>query len=410
MSASESIVVAPRDEDGRTALHIACARDFKPGIEALVKAGADPSCSDRLDFTPLQLSCRLGHANTVAFLLQSEAGVIPGEFEADATSPVWLAATSTSSVHPAACVTALLQHGFSPDIVVDGQHLLHACVALGRADVVDVLLAAGHVNPNVVAGDGLTLLHRAVTSPAPLPIAKALLRAGAYPNATSHDADRDRPLHLCAQEDVAMALVAHGARLDAVNAAGQGATHRFAGDFAKRLASTAAVRWQRKRTVAIALCPTAAYDDGPDCRLCQASFMPIFGRKHHCRLCGHLVCDRCSQKRATFSSLAHRVCDACFNRAVEAVIALQMDPSRPANPASPPGALAPSPSAVSEPCRTDPDGGGDTGPESRSLAALRERKIVLDEAEARTGAVRDHGEQFATLAERLAAKLGGGRP
>nr|CCC91223.1 conserved hypothetical protein [Trypanosoma congolense IL3000] len=54
------------------------------------------------------------------------------------------------------------------------------------------------------------------------------------------------------------------------------------------------------------------------CVQCNAAFT-LFVRRHHCRLCGEVFCDGCSQRRATIP--AHfklegqqRVCDRCFQR------------------------------------------------------------------------------------------------
>ncbi|ORC87532.1 uncharacterized protein TM35_000211380 [Trypanosoma theileri] len=66
--------------------------------------------------------------------------------------------------------------------------------------------------------------------------------------------------------------------------------------------------------------PPVMVDDmhSPTCALCHVSFS-LFLRRHHCRLCGFVVCDACSQRRVTLP--AHfklegpqRVCDACSQR------------------------------------------------------------------------------------------------
>ena len=71
--------------------------------------------------------------------------------------------------------------------------------------------------------------------------------------------------------------------------------------------------------------------DQNNCALCCSAFTSIGNRRHHCRSCGCLVCDRCSSKRLSLavlppsSSSVHgpdvnvgvtkeRTCDACFNQ------------------------------------------------------------------------------------------------
>ena len=59
--------------------------------------------------------------------------------------------------------------------------------------------------------------------------------------------------------------------------------------------------------------------DGPECSICNQRF-GVIKRRHHCRLCGALVCDACSEKRADLRQLnsdgaawgaEERVCDGC---------------------------------------------------------------------------------------------------
>ena len=56
--------------------------------------------------------------------------------------------------------------------------------------------------------------------------------------------------------------------------------------------------------------------DGNDvrCACCSVRFT-FFRRRHHCRLCGNLVCDACSQSRlpTQFSGTLERACDECVS-------------------------------------------------------------------------------------------------
>ena len=57
--------------------------------------------------------------------------------------------------------------------------------------------------------------------------------------------------------------------------------------------------------------------DGNDvrCACCSVRFT-FFRRRHHCRLCGNLVCDACSQSRlpTQFSGTLERACDECVSQ------------------------------------------------------------------------------------------------
>lgn len=52
-------------------------------------------------------------------------------------------------------------------------------------------------------------------------------------------------------------------------------------------------------------------DDGVDsCPLCSKSF-GLFRRKHHCRMCGSVVCDDCAPKKHHIESISSKVCRVC---------------------------------------------------------------------------------------------------
>eukprot|EP00474_Spongospora_subterranea_P009459 CRZ09917.1 hypothetical protein [Spongospora subterranea] len=405
-----------QDVDGRSALHIACMQDFKFGIEMLVKAGADPALADTNDITPVYISSSLGHANSLTFMLLSAESIIPAEFSSNAASPLWAAACS-GLPRSGACIQILLQQGFKGDITVDGMNILHQSALKGRADAMEALLVAGNLDPNVVSQSGFTPLHYSVMSATTddPSVVKLLLYAGAFPNYPSDDEHKNTPLHLCKWEEIAMALVSYGARTDMVNSSGQPAISQLSEDFGNRLTSTATIRWKLKREVSILTAPSAAYIDGTCCRLCKAGFLPLIGRKHHCRLCGNLVCETCSQKRVNYSNQAHRACDGCFNKAIEAIVTFSMVSCSSPMLESPPNELLESPSVSA---RNSPNPLApliesaviDPSSLSRSaLDSLHTRGIVLNEVQDKSEMLRNNAEEFSSLAEKLARKFGGNK-
>jgi ankyrin repeat protein len=77
-------------------------------------------------------------------------------------------------------------------------------------------------------------------------------------------------------------------------------------------------------------------NDQNHCELCVSSFSTITNRRHHCRCCGVLVCDKCSSKRLSLAVLPpssssisgndvnigvtkERTCDSCFNQLCQQV-------------------------------------------------------------------------------------------
>eukprot|EP00644_Phytophthora_capsici_P005910 jgi/Phyca11/98395/e_gw1.2.1393.1 len=53
--------------------------------------------------------------------------------------------------------------------------------------------------------------------------------------------------------------------------------------------------------------------DGPNCYLCLKAFT-VFRRKHHCRVCGDVVCSSCSEMKTLRQSSGNkevRLCSQC---------------------------------------------------------------------------------------------------
>uniref|UniRef100_A0A1I7XSE2 Hepatocyte growth factor-regulated tyrosine kinase substrate n=1 Tax=Heterorhabditis bacteriophora TaxID=37862 RepID=A0A1I7XSE2_HETBA len=61
------------------------------------------------------------------------------------------------------------------------------------------------------------------------------------------------------------------------------------------------------------------WQDGNECFRCRSEF-GLITRKHHCRACGQIFCDKCSSKEMTLPQFGIekevRVCDACFEKAM----------------------------------------------------------------------------------------------
>lgn len=63
--------------------------------------------------------------------------------------------------------------------------------------------------------------------------------------------------------------------------------------------------------------PWVSDDERRSCTLCDRKFHTLF-RKHHCRMCGIIICSKCSPSRVPLPDLGYqnlvRVCNPCFAR------------------------------------------------------------------------------------------------
>eukprot|EP01065_Artemidia_motanka_P042417 TRINITY_DN5696_c0_g1_i3.p1 TRINITY_DN5696_c0_g1~~TRINITY_DN5696_c0_g1_i3.p1 ORF type:complete len:390 (+),score=122.73 TRINITY_DN5696_c0_g1_i3:76-1170(+) len=74
---------------------------------------------------------------------------------------------------------------------------------------------------------------------------------------------------------------------------------------------------QEKRVVL----PNAVWEPdtvAEDCRVCERRFFGLMVRRHHCRVCGRLVCDDCSKWRVQIGDREERACKACADKVEDA--------------------------------------------------------------------------------------------
>lgn len=64
------------------------------------------------------------------------------------------------------------------------------------------------------------------------------------------------------------------------------------------------------------------------CSNCRRSFR-LWAGKHHCRLCGEIVCGACSTKRILFQSKSVRTCDDCVDANVQNILGINRRQSTP---------------------------------------------------------------------------------
>ena len=212
-----------RAADGMTALHEAAAAGALAAAQLLLEHGADvgaalqvPASSERFNWQPLHFAAAEGHAPLVELLLARGADAAAAGYRRRTPflEAAWCGHTGA--------VRAFLDAGVPVDAHCDagGATALHLAAWKARADVVALLLERG-ADARADGGSGFTPLHCLLFNPYWTPdsaeqIAQALLAAGANVNAL--DVDGQSPLHQAARfsNGPVQALLAAGADVEAV--------------------------------------------------------------------------------------------------------------------------------------------------------------------------------------------------
>eukprot|EP00605_Chrysophyceae_sp_TOSAG23-4_P001154 GSChrysophyteH1.ASY1.ANO1.1261.1 assembled CDS len=133
-----------------TALHMACAYNVEPLVEALLEAGANPNTMNSFGYSPLLEACHRGYLPVVMLLLKHGASIshVPPD-ELSQQSPFAAAPAHAALGESARCgfvkiVELLLEHGAEKNIPNSlGWTPLHEACFYNRRDVVVALLDAG---------------------------------------------------------------------------------------------------------------------------------------------------------------------------------------------------------------------------------------------------------------------------
>ena len=115
------------------ALHEAATFGHVGCVEALLAAGAHPHMRNLHGYQPLELATHMDHANVVECLLH-----VIGPAASDIGDSAVVIAVASNAV---ACLSVLLQHGASPDVVdIVGVPVLHVAVELDHRQVIRLLV------------------------------------------------------------------------------------------------------------------------------------------------------------------------------------------------------------------------------------------------------------------------------
>ena len=213
---------------GVTPLALASVNGSTPMITRLLEAGADPNLPNPEGETPLMTAARTGNAAAIETLLAHGAEVDAVEAWRGQTALMWATAQNQ-----AAAVDALLAAGADPHArSARGFTPLLFAAREGHAGVLERLVRAGADVDDALPANGMSALVLAVYN-AQYDFANALLELGADPDAAGNgwtalhqlvwtrrpNLGRNPPFPVPLGEldafDLARALAAHGADLDA---------------------------------------------------------------------------------------------------------------------------------------------------------------------------------------------------
>ena len=168
------------DEDGRTALTVAVAKNNADCVKALLVVGADVNAENKNGWTALMLATGLGYTDCARALLKAGADV--NAKTKDGETALMLAVDEGHT----SCVKTLLEVGSDVNAEnKNGWTALMAAVAKSNVDCVKVLLEAG-ADVNAKDKDEVTILMRAALK-GHTNCVKTLLKAGADVNAKLKD-------------------------------------------------------------------------------------------------------------------------------------------------------------------------------------------------------------------------------
>lgn len=228
---------AQTDDEGKTALHHACAALDADAVDIILKAGASPSVKDASGATPLSLAYASPERDESAImasrLLLAGAEPLRQEFSYFETAvikrnPSMRFEEGKTPLHHAA---ASGHSGYVKFLIARGSQVnakdiasataLHEAVRNGKAASVRMITEAG-ADVNMQDANGNTPLHLVMPEATRSEIFSILLRAGADPN--RKDSYGDTPLHIASRlgmsEDIIRDLVAAKADVNERNKKG----------------------------------------------------------------------------------------------------------------------------------------------------------------------------------------------
>ncbi|MBF0314810.1 MAG: ankyrin repeat domain-containing protein [Oligoflexia bacterium] len=141
------------DSNGRTPLLNAVYSGNVEVVKYLLEKGADPNMLDNAGWTPLHYATAAGHLDIVTLLLENKAEI--NQADGQGITPLFKAMSASPEV-----LKYLLEHKADPNMQSNGWTPLNSAVAVGRLDIVTLLLD-NKADINKADASGMTPLHYA---------------------------------------------------------------------------------------------------------------------------------------------------------------------------------------------------------------------------------------------------------
>lgn len=144
--------------DGRTALHVACAKNESQMAELLISFGADVNAQDMHKNTPLHITTRMENPVLLDVLLSAGASVAVADHEG--ASPLHVAVTECRNI---SILHTFLIFGADPNVqeVESNMTPAHLAASTGNLEALEALLQGG-ANVNLLTVAQQNTLHQAV--------------------------------------------------------------------------------------------------------------------------------------------------------------------------------------------------------------------------------------------------------
>lgn len=292
------------DSRGRNFLHTAIIKGDLESVLFLlsISVNVHSRTQDQHSLTPLLLAVQKGHAMMVRNLLLAGASVH------DTTPSKQTALQLAAEADLAEVCSILLAEGVDYAAVDSrGNGALHLAVKEGHLDVVRVLLTESQIDAEAVNAKGRNPLHILANFAKDSAVAIFDLFLECMPEYPIDrvDGDGNTALLLAYMKGhgaMCRSLVKAGATLGTLN-------HQGVSMFNCQVATK-----QLLCRLLDSLSQEPKWGEGDVCEECTAKF-GITTRRHHCRHCGRLLCNKCSDKHMPILKYnltkPVRVCDIC---------------------------------------------------------------------------------------------------